>query len=282
MIALAANGYADLYTLLDREHVPIEYIKCPLSPNSRVEVARAREYRPVLLHCWGPPGYSVTRPTIPEPELLTELAQFSGTPFLSVHLDYQPAIDGEMERDALMAHIRREIATLKRLSGKEVLLENVPWYPWLNQPRWAMDPAFVTEAVVGSGALLLVDTAHARASAWHRGESVEEYLAALPLEHAWEIHVSGPRMTDEGLRDRHMALTETDCALLTFVLDRAPNVQHITLEYAGRREKTAHYNEPDGPELLAEQLARLDTIRKQTIVLLKKAHQDHIDHEVVR
>jgi len=262
MIALAANGYADLYTLLDREHVPIEYIKCPLSPNSRVEVTRALQYRPVLLHCWGPPGYSVTRPTIPEPELLVELAQSSGTPFLSVHLDYQPATDGEMERQVLLAHIRQQFKILKELSKLEILLENVPWYPWLHQPRWAMDPVFITEAVQESDAFLLVDTAHARASAWHRGESVEEYLAALPLDRAWEVHVSGPRMTDEGLRDRHMALTEEDYSLLAFVLERAPNVRHVTLEYAGRREKTAHYNEPDGPELLAEQLAHLDVLRR--------------------
>ena len=263
MIALAANGYTDLYTLLDREQVPIDYIKCPLSLNSRVEVERARQYRPVLLHCWGPPGYSVTRPTIPEPELLTELAQSSGTPFLSVHLDYQPATDGEREPAALLTHVRQEVAKLKELSHLDVLLENAPWYPWLHQPRWAVDPAFITEAVIESNAFLLVDTAHARASAWHRSESAEEYLAALPLERAWEIHVSGPRMADEGLRDRHMALTEEDYALLAFVLDRAPNVRHITLEYAGRREKTAHYIEPDGPELLAEQLAQLDAIRKQ-------------------
>src|SRR5262245_30409451 len=116
MLSLAANGYADLYTLLQREDVPIDYIKCPLSPNSRAEVARALAYRPVILHCWGPPGYSATRPQIPEPQLLTELAQSSGTPFLSVHLDYRPESDGEWERDTLLAHVRQEVMALKHLS----------------------------------------------------------------------------------------------------------------------------------------------------------------------
>lgn len=263
MLALAANGYTDLFVLLDRGDVPVEYIKCPLSPDSRTEVARAREYRPVLLHCWGPPGYSATRPEIPEPELLGELAQSSSTPFLSVHLDYQPELDGEMDRDIVLAHVQREVAALKRLSGKDVLLENVPWYPWMNRPRWATDPAFITEAVTSSDALLLVDTAHARVAAWHRGESAEEYLSALPLERAREVHISGPRMSDEGLRDRHMSLTEEDYALLNFVLDRAPNVQVVTLEYAGHRKQTAHYGEPDGPERLAHQLAQLDGIRRK-------------------
>jgi uncharacterized protein len=261
MISLAANGYSDLFALLEQGDVPVDYIKCPLSPNSRQEVTRARQHRPVVLHCWGPPGYSVTRPHIPEPELLTELAHSSRTPFLSVHLDYHPAVDGEMQREVLLKHIRREVATLKRLSGKEVLLENVPWYPWQDRPRWSTDPDFITEAVTGSGALLLVDTAHARVAAWHRGEAVEDYLLALPLASVWEVHVSGPRMAEEGLRDRHMALTEEDYTLLTFVRTHATHVRLVTLEYAGRRERTAHYNEPDGQERLAEQLARLNAMR---------------------
>ena len=106
-----------------------------------------------------------------------------------------------------------------------------------------------------------MDIAHARVAAWHRGEPVEQYLVGLPLERAMEVHISGPRMSDEGLRDRHMALTEEDYTLLTFVLNHAPNVRLVTLEYVGRREKTAHYNEPDGPELLAEQLERLNALR---------------------
>ncbi|MGV3615212.1 MAG: hypothetical protein ACO1SV_07750 [Fimbriimonas sp.] len=64
-IALAANRYDDLFTLLDAGEVPIDCIKCPSSPDSRLEVIRARASRPVLMHCWGAPGYSATRPTIP-------------------------------------------------------------------------------------------------------------------------------------------------------------------------------------------------------------------------
>ena len=263
MLALAANGYSDLYALLEEREVPIDFIKCPLSPDSRGEVERARRYRPVVLHCWGPPGYSVTRPAIPEPETLKDVMAASGTPFLSVHLEYQPELDGEWERDDLLVHVRAQVAQLKVLTGTDVLLENVPYHPWKNAPRWGTDPEFISEAVIGSEASLLVDIAHARVAAWHRGEPAEEYLASLPLDRAQEIHISSPRMGDEGLRDRHMALQEVDYELLTFVLDRAPKVEIVTLEYAGRRARTAHYNEPDGPELLAEQLARLDELRRQ-------------------
>ncbi|MGC4048002.1 MAG: DUF692 family protein [Armatimonas sp.] len=255
---LAANGYADLYTLLAKGEVPIDYIKCPLSPNSRPEVERALTYRPVVLHCWGPPGYSATRPEIPEPALLTELSAVTGTPFLSVHLDYKPDLDGEKSQAEILVYVRHEVVKLKALCSKDVLLENVPYYPWHTAPCWATDPAFITEAIVSSDASFLIDTAHARVAAWHRGEDVKDYLAALPLVRAREIHVSGPRMSDEGLRDRHMALMAEDYELIDFVLERAPKVELITTEYAGRREKTLHYNEPDGPELLAEQLEMLN------------------------
>lgn len=264
VIALAANGYQDLYTLLDAGEVPIDYIKCPLSPDGRAEVARARGYRPVVLHCWGPAGYSATWPEIPEPEVLAEVAESSGTPFLSVHLDHQQDRDGAMDQGVLIAHVRGQVAELRRISGKEVLLENVPWYPWRqDRPRWGTDPSFITEAVVCSEAFFLIDIAHARVAAWHRGESVEGYLAALPLDRAWEVHVSGPRMSGEGLRDRHMSLAAEDYELLDFVLQRAPEVRLITTEYAGRREgKTSQYGESDGPEKLAEEIGRLDAMRR--------------------
>lgn len=261
-VALAANGYSDLYSLLDEGRAPVDFIKCPLSPDGRAEVAQARRYRPAVLHCWGPPGYSATRRTIPEPELLAELSETSGTPFVSVHFDYHPTKDGEMTRTELISHVTRIVAELKEISGKEILLENVPWYAWKDRPREATDPDLISEAVRSSGARFLIDVAHARVAAWHRGEDPKEYLAALPLDQAWEAHVSGPRLAPEGLRDRHMSLAPEDFELLAFAMERAPDVSLITCEYAGRREgRTTIHGEPDGPDRLAEDLARLDEFR---------------------
>lgn len=268
-LALAANGYRDLYELLDAGQTPVDFIKCPLSPNSREEVAHALRYRPVVMHCWGPPGYSATRPEIPEPELLAELSDLSGTPFVSVHLDHLPSKDGDLSPEQLLARICEEVEKLRRITRKDILLENVPWYPWQERPRWSTDPTFITRAVLESGAYLLVDTAHARVAAWHRGEPVEDYLSGLPLDRAREIHTSGPRMSEEGLRDRHMALRDEDYATIHFVLKRAPKIELITSEYVGFREKTAHYGENDGPERLREELARLDQLRKDWAITLR-------------
>lgn len=263
MIALAANGYHELYSLLDEGKELVDFIKCPLSPNSREEVEKARNYWPVLLHGWGPPGYTVTNPNIPEPDLLAELVQTSGTPFLSVHLDITLEDGEELDRQQVIDVVSQSVADLKRISGLDVLLENVPWYPWQKRPRAITDPDFISEVIIASDAYLLVDTAHAQVAAWHRGDDIHDYLSGLPLDRALEVHTSGPRMADEGLRDRHMDLRPEDYELLEFTLDRTPLVKNLTLEYAGRRERTAHYNEPDGPEMLEKQLMNLDAIRRR-------------------
>lgn len=265
MIALAANGYSELYELLDQGKELVDFIKCPLSPDSRPEVEKARTYRPVLLHGWGPPGYTATDTTVPESELLAELAQTSGTPFLSVHLDITLEEGHELDRQQVIDVVSQSVANLKRISGLDILLENVPWYPWQKRPRGITDPDFISEVVRASNSYFLIDTAHAQVAAWHRGDDIKSYIAALPLDRVLEIHTSGPRMSEEGLRDRHMNLRPEDYDLLEFTLDRTPLVTNLTLEYAGRREKMAHYNEPDGPELLEHQLRELDKMRRRRI-----------------
>lgn len=266
---MAANGLDDLYTLLDAElykseqDLPLDAIKCPLSPNSRAEVGRALGYRPlVLLHGWGPPGYSVTRPEIPGQELLRELSTLSHTPYLSVHLDPDPALDGELDRSILLERVVEQAGRLRQLSGLPLLLENVPWRPGTEEigavrPGFGTDPDFITAALEVCGAGLLLDLAHARVACFHRGEDVHGYLEALPLSLVRELHVSGPRLEAGGLRDRHLALHPTDWALLDWALERTPGVQWLTHEYAGARPETTGYTADTGPEVLRADLLHL-------------------------
>ncbi|WP_027892083.1 DUF692 family multinuclear iron-containing protein [Calidithermus chliarophilus] len=258
MIRLAANGTPELFELLYTHDLPLDYIKCPLSPDSRREVLRARHYLPVLLHGWGPPGYSLTMPEIPEPGLLCELAGLSGTPFVSAHLDYLPGRDGELSPEALLGRVASSASRLRALTGKEVLLENLPWYAWKSRPRYTTDPAFIAQALECSGSDLLLDLAHARVAAWNRGEEVRDYLAALPLGRVREVHVSGPRLEPEGLRDRHRSLSEEDYRLLEWVMPRLPRLEVLTLEYMGSRPG----GEAGGPEVWLEQIERLERVRE--------------------
>lgn len=261
MIRLAANGIPALYELLYSEDLPLDYIKCPLSPNSREEVTKALHYLPVILHGWGPPGYSVTASRIPEPQLLVELAQKSGTPFISAHLDYIPERDGELSQADLLKRIQANVAQLKALTGKEILLENLPWYPWKTRPCYTTDPLFFAEVLSLSGAHLLLDLSHAAVAAWHRGEEAWEYVSRMPLERVREIHLSGPRESEKGLRDYHRALREADYRLLERVLPRVPSLEVLTLEYMMLHPD----HEPDGAGIMLEQLQRLDQMRKLAV-----------------
>ena len=263
MFKLAANGIPALYELLYTKDLPLDYIKCPLSPASRAEIGKAKHYLPVLMHGWGPPGYSVTMREIPEPELLQELAETSQTPFLSAHLEYDPERDGELNHTRLLGRIRENVRRLKTLTGLEVLLENVPWYPWKARPRRSTDPEFFAEVLEASGAYLLLDLSHARVAAWHRGEADWDYVGQFPLERVWEIHVSGPRLGQKGLQDWHMSLLEEDYALLEQTLARTPNLRVLTLEYMIRPEPARCFGEPQGPQVLLAQLDRLESLRRR-------------------
>ena len=251
-IKLAVNGVPELYALLGTHpDLPIHAIKAPLSPISTPEVERAHQHRPVLLHGWGPPGYSVTDDTVPEEALLARLVTLSGTPTLSVHLD--PRHDDGHDEAALLGRIARQADRLRALSGLPLLLENVPWRPGTGRPRWGTDPDFIRAALDAARADLLLDLAHARVAAHHRRTDPRAYLAVLPLHRVRELHVSGPRTGPDGLRDRHLTLQTEDWALLDWTLPRTPHAAWLTHEYMGLHAP-AHPQGPAGPAALARDL----------------------------
>lgn len=263
-LRLAANGFQDLYALLDAgENLPLDFIKCPLSADGRAEVAQALKYRPVLLHGWGPGGYSITQAEIPEPELLRELAPLSGSPNVSVHLHYKPERDGELGESALLERIQANVQRLQDLSGLPILLENVPFYPWVNVPRRSSDPDLIERACAASGAGFLLDLAHARVGAYHRQQDIHEYLSAMPLELVQEIHTSGPRLEEKGLMDRHLTLQPEDWELLRWTLERTPNVRILTHEYMGLRPNTQNYPEAHDPATLHGEILKMHALAKE-------------------
>ena len=282
MIRLAANWSHALEKLLRKVDPPVDYLKVPLEKlalqrDARTQVSNARPLRPVLLHGWGP-AYRVGMSDLPEPELLRELVGSSGTPYLSVHLDLQPEdFDGEPSVEAALQRVKHSVEALRELTGLEILLENVAHYGWSERPRFVTDPSFITQALEVSGAGFLLDLAHVRVSAHHRGEPEREYLAQLPLDRVRELHVSGPRLESDGLRDRHTAIGPSDYALLEHTLTLTPNLRTITLEYGGipdtgrtRDGQEVRLSRND-PGLLLEQLGRLDTIRKRASGILRTA-----------
>jgi uncharacterized protein len=274
MIRLAANWSTTLEKLLRKIDPPVDYLKIPLERDCAQQLSAARPLRPVLLHGWGPP-YRAGMREIPDADLLRELAKTSGTPYLSVHLDMQPEdfgsedSNGEPNELEAIERITSSIRSLREITGLDVLLENCASYSWSERPAFMVSPEFIATVLEAANANLLLDLAHVRVSAYHRGETELEYLERLPLQRVREIHVSGPRLEPEGLRDRHLPLTDTDYNFLEHALTKAKFVHTITLEYAGipdigRTREGREIRIPrNDPSALLEQIARLDTIRKR-------------------
>ena len=233
MIQLAANWSTALEKLLRKINPPLDYLKMPLEREARLTLNAARALRPVLLHGWGG-FYRAGMLEIPQPGVLLDLVQTSSTPYISVHLDIQPEdFDTTLTRDLALERVVKSITTLKKLTGLEVLLENVAHYAWSERPSFVTDPAFIAECLEISNAGFLLDLAHARVSAYHRGEEARDYINALPLDKVKEIHISGARLEADGLRDRHLPLSELDYILLEEVIAKTPNLKVLTLEYGG-------------------------------------------------
>lgn len=277
MIRLAANWSQALEKLLRKVQAPVDFLKIPLERDARSQLAQARSLKPVLLHGWGPP-YRIGMAEIPAVDELRELIAASNTPYLSVHLDFQPEdFEAEISQERALERVRESVQRLRQITKLEILLENMPTYAWSERPRFVTDPEFVAAALDCSGAGFLLDIAHVRVAAHHRHEDANAYLERLPLERALEIHVSGPRLEPDGLRDRHLPMLGADYALLERVLERATRALTITLEYGGipdagrsREGQEMRFNRND-PAALLEQLGRLDTIRKRVSGTLRTA-----------
>ncbi len=125
-----------------------------------------------------------------------------------------------------------------------VILENMAVLPGLDS-LFESDPETIMQILLETDTGFLLDLGHARIAAAYRKQPVWEYLSALPLERVREIHVSGPRESENGFYDAHQPLQEEDYQLLTWCL-RHTDPEVVTLEYF--RE--------DGPAL-ARMLVRL-------------------------
>ncbi len=275
MIALSANDSSALRSLVRKINPPLDFVKVALEREIDSQLQSARALRPVLLHGCGD-LWRIGMAILPDLERLKRWIAVSNTPYLSVHLDVQPEDMAHLTPGAALERIAINIEALREATGLEVALENVAHYAWSERPRFITDPSWIEAALEMTQAPLVLDIAHARVSADHRGDNAEEYMAALPLEKTIELHLSAPRMEADGLRDRHLPLSEAEFDWLEWVLVRA-KPQTMTLEYAGIPDlgHTADGREiripRNDPSRLLENLAQLDTLRKRLAGQLRQA-----------
>lgn len=169
--------------------------------------------------------------------------------YLSAHIAFNCRVDydaqgryvfGErLAEGELIDNLRRNVAILEDAFGLPVVLENqVNVYGGARVPEPVLGcttPAFINRALEATGCGLLLDLAHARVNAAFLGLDLDDYLAALPVERARELHLSGCRVTDGRLSDEHAEMSEEDWRQLEVALGRA-RPDCLTLEYDGEAD----------------------------------------------
>lgn len=92
--------------------------------------------------------------------------------------------------EAVIAHVVARVQTVQEFLGRELLLENLSSYVEFRDsqmPEWA----FVAEIAKRSGCRLLLDINNVQVSARNHGFDPEDYLAGLPADRIWQIHLAG-------------------------------------------------------------------------------------------
>ncbi len=198
---LAVNYSDATADLLRRGRVDFDYFKTPAWPDL---IATAAALRPVNVHFPLLVGYGSgalngeTRQPPDWGKIETHLAR-TGTPLVNVHLMAPPtAYPGVPLDTADPAHsdliterlIADVSAVVRRFGAERVIAENNP--PNADE---CLRPAYraevISDVVRETGCGLLLDLAHARLAANALGLDARAYVAALPVERIYEIHVTG-------------------------------------------------------------------------------------------
>jgi uncharacterized protein (UPF0276 family) len=259
---LGCNYSPQLLDLLREGRVEVEWIKLSRWGVLAQELAVARPLRPVLLHVLPraglPPASLEALPWTWEE--MNEATRACGSPHAALHLASRVA---DWESPPTDAEVVNRMVAVTRVFAERLalplLVENVPYLgEWDTLLRPPTDPEVIREVCERAGAGLLLDLAHARIAAYHRGEDVRAYVGGMPLERVREIHVSGPGASPEkGLDDLHQELRREDYELLAWALERTrPRV--VALEYGGTGPL---FEWRSDPAALERQLTRLRELR---------------------
>lgn len=240
---LGCNYSRELIQLLRDNRAEIDYIKLALHEVCREGFEVSREFGPVLVHPINP-GV-VERTGMKESDLEQidwvrindDLAHYK-SPHFGLHLDVRKFDweEREIEDEAIVQHAIKIAKVWAERVKVPFLLENVPYSDYYGENAGTFEvvtrPDVIKRICTEANVDLLLDLSHARVTAWYRNENIQQYLAQLPLERVREIHVVGPQMTEQGLRDRHMEMEEEDYQTLEWLLERT-NSRVVTLEYGG-------------------------------------------------
>lgn len=137
------------------------------------------------------------------------LAQRFEAAWISDHLCWT-GVDGINSHDLLplpyteaaIAHVVSRVAQVQDALGREILLENLSSYVEFadsGMPEWE----FVAQVAKRSGCRLLLDVNNIQVSARNQGFDPLDYLAGIPGDRVWQIHLAGHSDYGDYVIDTH-------------------------------------------------------------------------------
>lgn len=118
----------------------------------------------------------------------------------------------------MMANCEQNVAWLRGLFRGEVLLENNNYFN-TGAYETVTNPTFISQVISNCADGLLFDVAHAKVSSHNLGVSDRDYLGKLLSVPIGQIHLSRPRLIEDGtMVDDHGLPIYSDIADLTDML----------------------------------------------------------------
>lgn len=105
---------------------------------------------------------------------------------------------------ATLAHVVERVDAVQDALGRELLLENVSSYARFDGDAMG-EAEFLAELVSRSGCRLLLDVNNVYVSSRNHGFDADAYIAALPAQSIWQIHLAGHSDHGDVLIDTHDA-----------------------------------------------------------------------------
>jgi uncharacterized protein (UPF0276 family) len=209
--------------LLHAGRIEMDLFKTPDWPHL-IDMASA--HRPVYAHFalmagWGEPV---------DFDHIDHILSITQTPYINAHiapngykLDVPLTSQDPAHRRLLVEKMLADIQPLTdRYGTDKIVLENAIWDPSEKYgiPALVLDPEIISFIVGETGCGLLLDTAHAVASARFLGIDEHDYLSRLPVDHLRELHVTGLSRDTEGTWIDHYPLGPSDWHIVEWVMDR--------------------------------------------------------------
>ena len=101
-----------------------------------------------------------------------------------------------------LAHVVSRIGQVQEFLGREILIENVSTYVSFANAEME-EASFLSEIARRSGCRILLDVNNIYVSSRNHGFDADAYVAALPAEKIWQIHLAGHSDYGDYVIDTH-------------------------------------------------------------------------------